>query len=69
MQKTPTNAEAETTQATQVFSLRTDRLIDRQRIPIYDMEAVAGLLSLFTGDYSQQIIEFVEADWKPLINH
>ena len=39
-----------------VFKLRTDRLIDRQQIPIYDMEAVAGLVPLFADQYSQSIV-------------
>ncbi|WP_418209066.1 hypothetical protein [Barnesiella intestinihominis] len=36
--------------------MRTDRLIDRQQIPIYDMEAVAGLVPLFADQYSQSIV-------------
>ena len=39
-----------------VFKLRTDRLVDRQQIPIYDMEAVAGLVPLFADQYSQSIV-------------
>ncbi len=40
------------------FSLKTDNAIERQRIPLYDIEAVAGLIPLFdnpakaaTGEY------------------
>lgn len=67
LQKTPSNTEypkgeesfeknvADVT-VDKVFKLRTDRLIDRQQIPIYDMEAVAGLVPLFADQYSQSIV-------------
>ena len=32
----------------QVFKQKTDRLIDKQEIPLYDMEATAGLVELLT---------------------
>ena len=48
-----------------VFKLRTDRLIDRQQIPIYDMEAVAGLVPLFADQYSQPIVEVMETTLIP----
>ena len=48
-----------------VFKLRTDRLIDRQQIPIYDMEAVAGLVPLFADQYSQSIVEVMETTLIP----
>ncbi len=50
---------------TNVFKLRTDRLIDRQQIPIYDMEAVAGLVPLFTDQYSQRVVEVMETSLIP----
>lgn len=48
-----------------VFKLRTDRLVERQQIPIYDMEAVAGLVPLFANQYSQSIIEVMETTLIP----
>jgi phage repressor protein C with HTH and peptisase S24 domain len=33
----------------EVFKLRTDRLYLEQRIPLYNIEAAAGIVSLFTG--------------------
>lgn len=51
--------------ADKVFSLRTDRMVGRQRIPIYDMEAVAGLVPLFAGSYSQQVVEVIETSLIP----
>lgn len=48
-----------------VFKQRTDRLIDRQQIPIYDMEAVAGLVPLFADQYSQSIVEVMETTLIP----
>ena len=76
LQKTPSNTEypkgeesfeknvADVT-VEKVFKLRTDRLIDRQQIPIYDMEAVAGLVPLFADQYSQSIVEVMETTLIP----
>ena len=76
LQKTPSNTEypkgeesfeknvADVT-VDKVFNLRTDRLIDRQQIPIYDMEAVAGLVPLFADQYSQSIVEVMETTLIP----
>ncbi len=50
---------------TNVFKLRTDHLIDRQQIPIYDMEAVAGLVPLFADQYSQRVVEVMETSLIP----
>jgi len=36
-------------QATQVFRRRTDRLIDAQDIPLYDIRSLAGLSPIFNG--------------------
>lgn len=35
------------------FTLRTDRDIDIQRVPLYDIEATAGIVSLFTDTFTQ----------------
>lgn len=51
--------------ADHVFKLRTDRLVERQMIPIYDMEAVAGLVPLFAENYNQSIIEVMETTLIP----
>lgn len=48
-----------------IFPLRTDRLVERQLIPIYDMEAVAGLVPLFAENYNQSIIEVMETTLIP----
>ena len=56
LQKTSSNDNTETVVVDNVFKLRTDRLIDRQQIPIYDMEAVVGLVPLFADQYSQSIV-------------
>jgi len=76
LQKTPSNTEypkgeesfeknvADVT-VDKVFKQRTDRLIDRQQIPIYDMEAVAGLVPLFADQYSQSIVEVMETTLIP----
>ncbi len=50
---------------TNVFKMRSDRLVDRQQIPIYDMEAVAGLVPLFADQYSQQVVEMMETTLIP----
>lgn len=49
----------------QIFPLCADRPVARQRIPIYDMEATAGLVSLFTDDYAQQTIDQIELSSLP----
>ena len=36
------------------FSLRSDNDIEMQRIPLYDIEATAGIVSLFTDTFSQE---------------
>lgn len=65
LQKTWSNDNAESVVADKVFKLRTDRLVERQQIPIYDMEAVAGLVPLFANQYSQSIIEVMETTLIP----
>ena len=65
LQKTSSNDNTETVVVDNVFKLRTDRLIDRQQIPIYDMEAVAGLVPLFADQYSQSIVEVMETTLIP----
>ena len=65
LQKTSSNDNTETVVVDNVFKLRTDRLIDRQQIPIYDMEAVAGLVALFADQYSQSIVEVMETTLIP----
>ena len=76
LQKTPSNTEYPKGEESyeknvadvvvdKVFKLRTDRLIDRQQIPIYDMEAVAGLVPLFADQYSQSIVEVMETTLIP----
>mgnify|MGYP001053393839 CR=1 FL=1 len=42
-----------------VFKLRTDRSIDDQNIPLYDLEASAGLVELFTNHGDQTPIDTI----------
>src|SRR5574343_128494 len=43
------------------FNLRTDRIeTDIQRIPLYNMEAAAGIVQLFRDHNSDQVIDYVQ---------
>lgn len=64
-QKTLSKPEVEKVVVDNVFKLRTDRLVERQQIPIYDMEAVAGLVPLFAEHYSQSVVEVMETTLIP----
>ncbi len=64
-QKTSSKPEIERVIVDNVFKLRTDRLVERQQIPIYDMEAVAGLVPLFAEHYSQSVVEVMETTLIP----
>lgn len=65
VQKTSSNLGVEKVVVDNVFKLRTDRLVERQQIPIYDMEAVAGLVPLFAEHYSQSVVEVMETTLIP----
>lgn len=52
-------------EADNVFALKTDRLLERQQIPVYDMSAIGGLVPLFTKDFSQQVVEVIETGLIP----
>lgn len=41
------------------FNLKTDNSIDNQQIPLYDIEAVAGLVPLFSGKANQTPIDYI----------
>lgn len=41
------------------FQLRTDNALDSQQIPLYDIEAVAGLVPLFSEKGSQTPIDYI----------
>lgn len=42
-----------------IYKLRTDHLIDTQSIPLYDIEASAGLVPLFESNGSNKPIDFI----------
>lgn len=41
------------------FQLKTDNSLDNQQIPLYDIEAVAGLVPLFSGKANQTPIDYI----------
>ena len=41
------------------FKLKTDNSIENQQIPLYDIEAVAGLVPLFSGKGNQTPIDYI----------
>lgn len=41
------------------FALRTDRNIEVQQIPLYDIEAVAGLVPLFKDNTTQTPLDYI----------
>jgi phage repressor protein C with HTH and peptisase S24 domain len=43
----------------QKFSLRTDNNVENQQIPLYDLEAVAGLVPLFNDTNQQTPIDYI----------
>lgn len=43
------------------YNLRTDRIESNiQRVPLYNMEAAAGIVSLFRDQHSEQVIDYVQ---------
>lgn len=47
------------------FTLRTDRNLENQRVPLYDLEAVAGLVPLFTGKAVSEPEDFIQIPHLP----
>lgn len=47
------------------FKLKTDSLVESQRIPLYDLEAVAGLLPLFSDNKVQQPVDHISIPHLP----
>jgi phage repressor protein C with HTH and peptisase S24 domain len=41
------------------FNLKTDNALDIQQIPLYDIEAVAGLVPLFGGNVNQTPLDYI----------
>lgn len=41
------------------FNLKTDNSLENQQIPLYDIEAVAGLVPLFSGKANQTPIDYI----------
>ncbi|MEC3906515.1 S24 family peptidase [Tamlana sp. 2201CG12-4] len=61
IKKTPDN-----TQPNKVFTLRTDTVINNaQAIPLYDIEAVAGLVPLFNDTETKTPIDFIKIPYLP----
>jgi len=45
----------------ETYNLRTDRIHSSiQRVPLYNMEAAAGIVSLFRDQHSEQVIDYVQ---------
>lgn len=49
----------------EAFKLKTDREIDNQQIPLYDIEAIAGLVPLFQDSKSQNPIDHISIPHLP----
>lgn len=49
----------------EAFKLKTDREIDNQQIPLYDIEAIAGLVPLFQDSKSQDPIDHISIPHLP----
>lgn len=49
----------EVSEPTQSYTLRTDRNIETQMIPLYNIEATAGVVPLFDGSNKQKPIDFL----------
>lgn len=47
------------------YSLKTDRSMEQQQIPLYDIEAVAGLVPLFKGGNKQEPIDHISIPHLP----
>jgi len=51
--------------AIKTFKLKTDRTIDSQQIPLYDLEAVAGIVPLFVNNTALQPIDHISIPHLP----
>lgn len=47
------------------YTLKTDRSMEQQQIPLYDIEAVAGLVPLFKGTNNQEPIDHISIPHLP----
>ena len=59
------NEEIVTNKSIETFRLKTDRNIESQQIPLYDIEAVAGLVPLFQDSKSQEPIDHISIPHLP----
>jgi len=50
----------EVDEPSEVYKLRTDRNYDEQQIPLYDLEATAGLVSLFRNQGDSTPLDFIK---------
>ena len=60
-----TNEEIVTNKSIETFRLKTDRNIESQQIPLYDIEAVAGLVPLFQDTNAQKPIDHISIPHLP----
>lgn len=45
---------------TQIFKLKTDRLVDNQAVPLYNLEATAGVVALFNDYNETQPVDYIK---------
>ncbi len=60
-----TNEEIVTNKSIETFRLKTDRNVESQQIPLYDIEAVAGLVPLFQDTNAQKPIDHISIPHLP----
>jgi phage repressor protein C with HTH and peptisase S24 domain len=60
-----TNEEVVANKSIETFRLKTDRNIESQQIPLYDIEAVAGLVPLFQDTNAQKPIDHISIPHLP----
>lgn len=57
--------DAETAAGLQQYRLKTDSVIDTQRIPLFDLEAVAGIVPLFANTASMKPQDYISVPHLP----
>ncbi|TDP60085.1 S24 family peptidase [Flavobacterium dankookense] len=60
-----TNEEIVANKSIETFRLKTDRNLENQQIPLYDIEAVAGLVPLFQDTNAQKPIDHISIPHLP----
>jgi phage repressor protein C with HTH and peptisase S24 domain len=59
------NADEVTDRAIKTFRLKTDTTVESQSIPLYDLEAIAGLIPLFTNNKAYDPIDHISIPHLP----